>query len=370
MIIDLYIFDVPCNGDATGYAIVDTVDFQQGAWSNTVFIWSTGQGGLGVDSIGNLVAGTYTIDVNDEFGCAQSMDFVVTEPPILVFSEIGYEPAYCRLYNYQKGNGQVYAAATGGTPDYTYLWTLLGSAPLQTSINTTWGGLNPGDYEMVVTDGNGCILTQIVSLDSVNPTAILDITSQNFVPSGSNQGTAPVCIEVQNNSEWFANPLNPIADTSFWLSMDYPTVPWQLYKDDDFFLTFDTCYNEGGQYDVCLKIQNKNGCEDSICHLITVFTPFVITPPNVFTPNGDGINDVFTFEFLLEGATELHVTIVNRWGVKMAEITEVDGVWDGTDRSGSDCKNGVYFYVWEATAENGDLHQGQGNIQLIGKKPK
>ena len=247
------------------------------------------------------------------------------------------------------------------------MWTELPvTTPPNTSINTTWGGLNPGDYEIVVTDANGCTLTQIVTVDSVSPEAIFDITSAEL--NGNLEGTATVCIEAENHSLYFANPLNPIADTSFWVSLDYPHDPWTLYQDDDFFLVFDTCYTEGGEYSVCLKVQNKNGCEDSICHLITVYDPLVLRPPNIFTPDGDGINDVFTFEFLSQGVAELRVVIVNRWGVKMAELDGITMGWDGTDRSGSTCRDGVYFYTYEGTAENGEPFSGQGNIQLIGAK--
>ena len=226
--------------------------------------------------------------------------------------------------------------------------------------------MNPGDYEIVVTDENGCTLTQVVTLDSVNPTAILDLSSAQL--NGNLEGTAQVCIEVQNNSLYFANPLNPIADTSFWLSLDYPNDPWQLYQDDDFFLTFDTCYSEGGQYNVCLKIQNKNGCEDSICHLVTVWDPLVITPPNIFTPDGDGVNDVYTFDHLAQGVRTFNCVIVNRWGVTMAEINDIAEGWDGTDRNGSICRDGVYFFIYSGEAENGELFEGQGTVQVIGTK--
>ncbi|MBN4072518.1 choice-of-anchor L domain-containing protein [Crocinitomix catalasitica] len=369
MTVDLNITHVLCNGDATGWVVVDTVDWHQGPFSSVSYDWSTGPpGGIGANSDTLLTAGQYTLDLTDAFGCAASIVFVVTEPPPLEFSQIGYEPAYCRLYSYQVGNGQVYAAGTGGTPDYTYLWTKLGSSPLETSINTTWGGLNPGDYSMTVTDGNGCTLTQVVTLDSVNPEAVLDIISDSL--NQDLMGTAPVCISVTDtNSLYFANPLNPIADTSFWLSFDYP--------DDDYFLiqgtemyynTYDTCYTEAGEYLVCLKTQNKNGCKDEVCHLITVWPALDITPPNIFTPNNDGINDVFTFEFLAKGVKTFECTIVDRWGVTMAEINDILDGWDGTDKSGSRCQDGVYFYVYSGTAFNDKPFQGQGNIQIISSR--
>ena len=363
--VDLNIQDVLCHGDATGYVEVDTVLYSQGDYDWISYDWSTGPpGGLGEDSDTLLTAGTYTLDLTDSLGCSASIVFEVEEPPVLEFSEIGYEPAYCRLYGYQVGNGQVFAAATGGTPDYTYQWENLGTA--ETSTNTTWGGLNPGDYEITVTDGNGCILTQVVTLDSVNPTAILDIQSAQL--NGNYEGTAQVCISATNIAEYFANPLNPLADTSFWISIDYPNDPWTLYQDGEFFNTFDTCYNVGGEYDVCLKVQNKNGCEDSTCTKITVWDPLIIKPPNIFTPNGDGVNDIYTFEYLSQGVRTFNCIIVNRWGVTLAEINDINEGWDGTDKNGSICKDGVYFFKYSGEAENGEEFDGQGTIQIIGTK--
>ena len=206
--VDLDITHVLCNGDNTGFVEVDTVLYHQGPFDDVSYDWSTGPpGGLFETSDTLLVAGEYTLDLTDAFGCSASIVFIVEEPTPLEFAEIGYEPAYCRLYDFQVGNGQVFAAGTGGTPSYTYIWEEIGSVPLETSTNTTWGGLNPGDYEITITDGNGCTLIQVVTLDSVNPTAVLDITSAQL--NGQNQGTAQVCIDAVNNSLFFANPLNP-----------------------------------------------------------------------------------------------------------------------------------------------------------------
>ena len=153
--------------------------------------------------------------------------------------------------------------------------------------------------------------------------------------------------------------------------MDYPTDPWALYQDSvAFYETYDTCYNEGGEYLVCLKIQNKNGCEDSVCHLITVWDPLIITPPNIFTPDGDGVNDEYTFEYLAQGVNTFTCTIVDRWGTTKATINDITDTWDGTDRTGSKCQDGVYFFIYSGTAENGDPFEGQGTIQVISSRSK
>lgn len=366
--IDLDLFQPLCYDEPTGLAEVDTVFNHQYGYENISYFWTpntTGiPGGIGVTVQNKMGPGDYTITINDG-PCSMVYDFSIEYPDELVFSEIGYEPAYCRQYGYQSGTGQVYAAAVGGTPDYTYYWVHEETG--DTTYNTTWGGLDPGTYQIYVTDDHGCILTQELVLDSLNPIADFSVASAELDLNLS--GTAIVCAEFRNESINFANPLNPLADTSGWWSFDYPNQPWVLYEGTEgFYEVYDTCYDTGGEYDVCLKIQNKNGCEDSICKTITVYNPLEITPPNIFTPDGDGINDEFTFEFLAKGVSEIQIIIVNRWGVKMAELNGLVQGWDGTDRNGSTCRDGVYFYTYEGTAENGDPFAGQGTIQLVGAK--
>jgi gliding motility-associated-like protein len=361
--IEMDLGHVACHGDATGYAIADTVYNAQGPKDLIVYIWSTGENGPALDSIGGLVAGEYELDITDSAGCAGSTTFTITEPPALEFSEIGYEPAYCRLYSYQSGSGQVYAAATGGTPDYTYLWENLGTGA--TSINTTWGGLNPGDYEITVTDNNGCILTQIIVLDSLNPFSEFDVVSQQL--NANLEGTATVCVDLINQSMYFTDEdADSDGDSTFWWNFNYPDAQTTLHQDAEYYTVFDTCYAEGGTYEICLKIQNKNGCEHETCKTITVFDPLKVVPPNIFTPDGDGVNDVFTFGFLAKGVQTFHCTIVNRWGVKMAEIDDIASGWDGTDRNGSVCRDGTYFYIYEGTSEAGEPFSGQGTVDIIG----
>lgn len=353
-----------CHGDYTGTAVVDEVFNAQGDLNNITFIWNPDPpavSGLNADSIWSLGAGTYTLTINDDNGCSNEIEFEITQPDELVFNELGFDPAYCRLFPYQSGNGVVYAAAGGGTPDYEYEWCGPAGPDEDCTSSTTWGGRNPGFYTITITDDNGCILTQTIKLDSLNPIADFDVVSNEL--NSALEGTAVVCAEYINQSENFANPNNPFADTTFWWTMDNGNASWILSK--DYFETFDTCYADGGTYEVCLMVQNKNGCVDTTCKTITVFTPLDFTPINIFTPDGDGINDVFTFTHVAKGVKTFHCTVVNRWGVTMAEIDDINSGWDGTDRNGSVVTDGVYFYVYEGEAENGNPFSGQGTIHLV-----
>ena len=88
--------------------------------------------------------------------------------------------------------------------------------------------------------------------------------------------------------------------------------------------------------------------------------------PNIFTPNGDGLNDYFyPRQLLTSGLTEFKMDIYNRWGQLMFETKAVEGRgWDGKF-NGQDQPEGVYIYVIDATFKDGTKEHHQGNITLL-----
>jgi gliding motility-associated-like protein len=67
--------------------------------------------------------------------------------------------------------------------------------------------------------------------------------------------------------------------------------------------------------------------------------------PNVFSPNGDGLNDFFRIAY--EGDEAYHLQIYDRWGVKYFDTRNKEQGWDGKDLNGSEGAEGVYFYSLE-----------------------
>lgn len=363
--IDITVNDPLCYGDKTAWARVDSIYNTTGDYNGASYIWNPNPAdvsGEGADSTYNMGAGNYTLTINDDNGCSRVFDFEIEQPDSLFFSEFGFDPAYCRLHEYQSGNGVVFGAAAGGVPDYDYLWTHLETG--ETKINTTWGGRNPGNYKLSVTDVNGCVLEKSVFVDSLNPIADFSITSDQL--NIDLKGTAPVEVVFTNLSQNFANPNNPSADTTFFWNLDHMNEDWQVSH--NFFETLDTTYSAKGQtytVNVCLVALNKNGCTDTACKVITIYEPIVFTEINVFTPNGDGVNDVFSFDFRSASISEFSCVIVNRWGVTIFEMDNLNDAWDGTDKSGSLCKNGTYFYTYKAITDNGTNLNGQGTVQIV-----
>lgn len=186
----------------------------------------------------------------------------------LSWDQLGSDPAYCRIFSYQSGNGTVYASPTGGTPPYTYQWTKLSTA--MTSTNATWGGLNPGLYKIVVTDATMATLIDTVEVDSINPVANFGEITGNLNPTSFGY-TGFIYEEAQfiNLSTGFANPNNPSSDTTFFWNLGV-TGDWEISHD------LNEVKYEGysaGDYDVCLVALNGNGCADTLCKQVHIFGP-------------------------------------------------------------------------------------------------
>jgi gliding motility-associated-like protein len=85
--------------------------------------------------------------------------------------------------------------------------------------------------------------------------------------------------------------------------------------------------------------------------------------PNVFTPNNDQVNDVF--RITTTNIQTLNCQIYDRWGIKVWELTTPFESWDGHNKTGVVCSDGVYYYVLWATGVDGKKYDKTGFVQLI-----
>lgn len=114
----------------------------------------------------------------------------------------------------------------------------------------------------------------------------------------------------------------------------------------------------------CYKIQavTAQGCkaEDEVC--ITVTSEYAIYIPNIFTPNYDGLNDVFMVYGT--GITKLEMFIFDRWGEKLFVSNDQKKGWDGTVK-GIECKDDVYTYLVNFTTIDGKKHTKTGHVTIL-----
>jgi gliding motility-associated-like protein len=84
--------------------------------------------------------------------------------------------------------------------------------------------------------------------------------------------------------------------------------------------------------------------------------------PNVFTPNGDGLNE--TYGAVGFGLKEYNLFIYNRWGELLFTAEQINQKWDGRFRE-KDCAEGVYFFILSAASNAGRSYNLNGTLQLL-----
>lgn len=123
-------------------------------------------------------------------------------------------------------------------------------------------------------------------------------------------------------------------------------------------------YLSCGETRVCLTVA-KGGCSDSACTIIEVNELAVI--PNVFSPDGDGVNDVFFINNIC--LKDFDLEIFNRWGMKIFETTLSGAGWDGFTASGSISPEGTYYYIFKGSSIiSGKNYSTKGFVTLVRKK--
>lgn len=121
-----------------------------------------------------------------------------------------------------------------------------------------------------------------------------------------------------------------------------------------------------GQYRAALRTYSPQGCPNFFesFDFITV-TPSSLEVPNVFTPDGDGYNDVFIVSH--NSMQAFHGVIYNRSGRKVFEWTNPDIGWDGKLPGGSEASPGAYFYIITGVGWDGKKYELTGTAYLFRK---
>jgi gliding motility-associated-like protein len=101
-------------------------------------------------------------------------------------------------------------------------------------------------------------------------------------------------------------------------------------------------YTSPGTYMVTLTAIDEQGCASQVIHgPYVIFSPDLFIP-NVFSPNGDGVNDIFLVRYT--GSQPFQMEIFDRWGVRMSQTRNKNKGWDGTDLKGQNVADGIYYY--------------------------
>lgn len=206
---------------------------------------------------------------------------------------------------------------------------------------------------------------QYDGLPTINPTATYT-TENGEEESEDYSGNAPL------HGRFEANPENIgdyTASYEWRFTMQGEAEPYLIRYEQDTEYTF----NDAGTHLIELYATFVNG-NDTIAYtqeywadrgpLRVNISESRLEMPNAFSPNGDGINDVYKAKSNYQSIVEFHATIFNRWGKKLYEWDDPAGGWDGTV-GGKDVAQGVYFVLVKAKGADGKEYNIKRDVNLL-----
>lgn len=383
-----------CTGDSIQISVSGGSEY---SWSPNVNISDTT---ISNPIVYPTVTTTYLVSGFDTIGCGaqEQVTIVVNQLPTILANAIN-------PINICKGD-TVQLQASGGV---NYLWSpsqLLNTSsisnPLAFPNSTT-------NYNVVGVDVNGCVnnanvLVEVFEVSTIPDTLICagNNVSLNVFGSPGNSYSWSPSIGLSNPS--VANPIaNPNTTTIYTvsvvdvagcedqanvtistLSAPQPNVTIEIDADcEGSIVRFQNnsintisyswlfgdgttsteespthLFNYDGTYDAQLITSNSTGCYDTITlsGKTLAFTElFSVAPPNVFTPNDDGENDVFKVALNPDIEECTSFVVFNRWGQLIFESKGSSIVWDGKKASGRKVPEGTYFYIIDL---NGVVYKG------------
>lgn len=125
-------------------------------------------------------------------------------------------------------------------------------------------------------------------------------------------------------------------------------------------------YPDTGTYQVQLIVDNGN-CLDTITKYVQIKPDFLFLIPNTFTPQGDGINDIFMPGTMIGISPEdYNFYIYNRWGEVIWEGHDLNDGWDGTAKGGSEIvQDGTYVWLIKLKGNDGLIREYRGHVNVL-----
>jgi len=123
-------------------------------------------------------------------------------------------------------------------------------------------------------------------------------------------------------------------------------------------------YQDTGTYTVNLVVINDFNCSDTASAEVLIQPLSQIFVPNAFSPDGDGINEIF--RPIVTGYEEYELVVLNRWGERVFKTSDAYIGWNGNiENVGNQAPVGVYTYVVNVIDQNFEIVQKQGTVLLM-----
>lgn len=327
--LDAYGYGISCAGDSSGMAVANIVSPgtppYQMQWSN----------GAVTTTLQQIPAGFYAITVTDNQGCLASSNIMITEPP-----PMQYDFASMDITCFGENDGSITLSNMQGgiTP---WLTSLDGSV---FSAQTNYTELSAGDHVIQIEDQNGCMREEQFYIDEPDEWSV-SLGSDTSIVFGN---------EVVLNAEISGFPTGNLqADWSDGLCGNCLTRIVEPAYDITYIIT----------------ATDENGCTSHDDIFIDVMIDRNIYVPNVFSPNGDQVNDFF----LITAGTGLEeiesLTIFDRWGNLIFQSQhfqpgDASRTWDGT-MNGQILNPDVFVYQLNVLYQDGLHKVFSGDVTIL-----
>ncbi|MBK9103583.1 MAG: gliding motility-associated C-terminal domain-containing protein [Saprospiraceae bacterium] len=298
------------------------------------FLWSDGQS---TEDLTAVEPGVYVVTVTDNTGCSTSAQYNVDNNVIPIMVDHLITPVLCG-----EPNGAIDLTITPASGN-TYTWS---------NGNTTedLDNIMTGHYEVTITTQNGC-----------NTSAAFDVPGSEGVQitldaSASSSGADLITIAVQLN-------VSPAAiDSIIWL-------PENLFNCNTSVCLEQTITRPDTKTEIKVIAIDTNGCLAQDVLLLDALTDPMVYIPNVFSPNGDGINDVFTIYGNKDVDLIVELQIFDRWGNQVFinrefPPNEINFGWDGTFRN-KDMNPAVFAYWARVRYKDGTEAPHKGDVTIV-----
>lgn len=220
-----------------------------------------------------------------------------------------------------------------------------------------------------------CVATLITAINikadtydeipTISPTATY-VTDDGEEENSNMSGNAPLVGRFQ------ANPQNVgeySANYEWRFTIDGESTPYLTRYEENTEYTF----TKAGTHNIVVYATFINGNDtiaytqeywDEIGPMRVTISESKLEMPNAFSPNGDGINDIYKAKDGYQSIIEFHAYIFNRWGQKLYEWDDPAGGWDGK-YNGKDVKQGVYFVLVKAKGADGRTFNIRRDVNLL-----
>jgi gliding motility-associated-like protein len=277
----------------------------------------------------NLGSGNYLLTVTDKNSCTASTTALVG-----VSASISLVASTINPPCPQVNTGNVTLSVVGNGSPFTYLWS-----DGKTTANRF--DLSEGAYSVTITDKFGCQIDSNFLL-----------SYQYFVEVDATPETATINLGEQININTDVNQSNLL-----YIWKPKTTLSCSDCANPAAFPVYDAVYT--------IRVSDSLGCFAYDTVRIHVVPNHNLYVPNAFTPNADGINDVFEIFGNKSAIRYVNIEIFNRWGEKVFESNDINFKWDGTFR-GELQNPSVFVYTLNISFVDGYRIENQkGSLTLI-----